>query len=116
MKLDILGLSTFHEIFEYLGAVFLGQGEGFLFYGSGDADLFDTQKDFVNNPFTKEDLEGLDLPDVFPVTVYRTYTIIADGRLQTKKLVVSDLSKETINTLGPIITMRNDGKYIVDFI
>ena len=45
----LLGLSTFHEIFEYLGAVFLGQGEGFLFYGTGDADIFDTQKDFVNN-------------------------------------------------------------------
>lgn len=72
-------------------------------------------ENFKNNPFEKKDLEKLGIPEDFPVTVFRTYTIIADGRLQTKQLVVSDLSRKTINALGPIITMRCDNKYIVDF-
>ena len=72
-------------------------------------------KNFKDNPFTGNDLKEHNLPEKYPVTVYRTYSIIADGRLQTKKLVVSDLTKETINALGSILTMRKDKKYIVDF-
>jgi uncharacterized membrane protein YjdF len=45
----ILGFSAFHEIFEYVGAMLLGEGEGVLFIGAGDLDEWDTQKDMVNN-------------------------------------------------------------------
>ena len=45
----ILGFSAFHELVEYIGAVTLGEGEGFLFIGVGDLDRFDTQKDMLNN-------------------------------------------------------------------
>ena len=45
----ILGFSAFHEIFEYGGAVALGEGEGVLFIGAGDLDEWDTQKDMLNN-------------------------------------------------------------------
>lgn len=45
----ILGCSAFHEIFEYLGAITVGEGEGVLFIGAGDIDEWDTQKDMVNN-------------------------------------------------------------------
>ena len=44
-----LGLSAFHEIVEYTGAVTLGKGEGLLFIGAGDIDEWDTQKDMLNN-------------------------------------------------------------------
>jgi uncharacterized membrane protein YjdF len=47
----ILGFSAFHEIFEYAGAMVLGQGEGVLFVGAGDLDEWDTQKDMLNNLF-----------------------------------------------------------------
>lgn len=82
-------------------------------YTTGSVNL--DPENFKENPFTKKDLELLGIPENFSVKVYRTYTIIADGRLQTKKLVVSNLSKETINKLSVIISRRNDGKYIVDF-
>ena len=45
----ILGFSAFHEIFEYVGAITVGEGEGVLFIGAGDVDEWDTQKDMVNN-------------------------------------------------------------------
>ena len=45
----ILGFSAFHEIFEYAGAIALGEGEGVLFIGAGDLDEWDTQKDMLNN-------------------------------------------------------------------
>lgn len=45
----ILGFSAFHEIFEYAGAILLGEGEGVLFIGAGDLDEWDTQKDMLNN-------------------------------------------------------------------
>lgn len=45
----ILGFSALHEIFEYAGAMVLGQGEGVLFVGAGDLDEWDTQKDMLNN-------------------------------------------------------------------
>ena len=43
------GFSAFHEIFEYAGAMAVGEGEGVLFVGAGDIDEWDTQKDMVNN-------------------------------------------------------------------
>ena len=45
----VLGFSAFHELFEYAGAVLLGEGEGVLFIGAGDLDEWDTQKDMRNN-------------------------------------------------------------------
>lgn len=45
----MLGFSAFHEIFEYAGALLVGEGEGVLFIGAGDLDEWDTQKDMVNN-------------------------------------------------------------------
>ena len=45
----ILGFSAFHELFEYAGAMALGEGEGVLFIGAGDLDEWDTQKDMLNN-------------------------------------------------------------------
>ena len=80
-----------------------------------EAEVHLDPEQFKNDPFTKDDLEFYDIPERVPVTMFRTYTIIADGRLQTKKLVVSGLSKETINSLGSILTLRDDKKYIVDF-
>lgn len=70
---------------------------------------------FKNVPFTKEDLKKHELPDDYVVTRFRNYSIIADGRLQTKQLVVSDLSKEAVKKLGPALTKRKrDNKYIVN--
>ena len=45
----VLGFSAIHEIFEYAGAVILGEGEGVLFVGAGDVDEWDAQKDMRNN-------------------------------------------------------------------
>jgi len=45
----LLGFSAFHELFEYGGALVLGEGEGVLFVGAGDIDEWDTQKDMFNN-------------------------------------------------------------------
>jgi uncharacterized membrane protein YjdF len=45
----ILGFSAFHELFEYAGAMAVGEGEGVLFIGAGDLDEWDTQKDMLNN-------------------------------------------------------------------
>ena len=45
----VLGMSAFHELFEYAGAEILGEGEGVLFMGAGDIDEWDTQKDMRNN-------------------------------------------------------------------
>jgi uncharacterized membrane protein YjdF len=45
----ILGFSAFHELFEYGGALAVGEGEGVLFVGAGDLDEWDTQKDMFNN-------------------------------------------------------------------
>ncbi|MEK6896344.1 MAG: DUF2238 domain-containing protein [Nanoarchaeota archaeon] len=45
----ILGFSAFHELFEYAGAMTVGEGEGVLFVGAGDTDEWDTQKDMRNN-------------------------------------------------------------------
>ncbi|MFH1802218.1 MAG: DUF2238 domain-containing protein [archaeon] len=45
----LLGFSAFHELFEYAGAMTVGEGEGVLFVGAGDLDEWDTQKDMRNN-------------------------------------------------------------------
>ena len=45
----VLGFSAFHELFEYAGALTVGEGEGVLFVGAGDIDEWDTQKDMFNN-------------------------------------------------------------------
>ena len=45
----VLGFSAAHEIIEYQGAKTFGEGEGFIFFGVGDKDKFDTQKDMQNN-------------------------------------------------------------------
>lgn len=45
----VLGLSAFHELFEWFGALLFGNGEGVLFLGAGDLDEWDTQKDMLNN-------------------------------------------------------------------
>ena len=45
----VLGFSAFHELFEYGGALTVGEGEGVLFVGAGDTDEWDTQKDMRNN-------------------------------------------------------------------
>lgn len=65
--------------------------------------------------FKEVDREALGIPRLYPVSVFRTYSIIADGKVQTKRLVLSNLKKETVNALSTIITKRADGKYIVDF-
>jgi len=45
----VLGFSAAHELYEFGGAVLLGEGEGVLFIGAGDLDQWDTQKDMLNN-------------------------------------------------------------------
>ena len=45
----VMGFAAFHELYEFAGAVLLGEGEGVLFIGAGDLDQWDTQKDILNN-------------------------------------------------------------------
>ncbi len=45
----VLGFSAAHELYEFTGAILLGEGEGVLFIGAGDLDEWDTQKDMLNN-------------------------------------------------------------------
>jgi len=45
----VLGFSAAHELYEFGGTVFLGEGEGVLFIGAGDLDPWDTQIDMLNN-------------------------------------------------------------------
>ena len=45
----VMGASALHELYEYFGALILGEGEGVLFIGAGDLDQWDTQKDMLNN-------------------------------------------------------------------
>lgn len=45
-----LGLSVMHELFiEFAGALLLGKGEGMLYIGAGDVDMWDTHKDMFFN-------------------------------------------------------------------
>ncbi len=68
-----------------------------------------------SKPFSDVERKSLGIPYEYPVSVFRTYAIIADGKVQTKRLVLSNLKRETVNALSTIITKRADGKYIVDF-
>ncbi len=45
----VLGVSAAHELYEFAGAILLGEGDGVLFIGAGDIDQWDTQKDMLNN-------------------------------------------------------------------
>ena len=45
----VLGMSAAHELYEFAGAILLGDGDGVLFIGAGDIDQWDTQKDMLNN-------------------------------------------------------------------
>jgi uncharacterized membrane protein YjdF len=45
----VLGISAAHELYEFAGAMLLGEGDGVLFIGAGDTDQWDTQKDMLNN-------------------------------------------------------------------
>ncbi|MFK7794763.1 MAG: DUF2238 domain-containing protein [Gammaproteobacteria bacterium] len=45
----VLGMSSAHELYEFAGAILLGEGDGVLFIGAGDIDQWDTQKDMLNN-------------------------------------------------------------------
>ncbi len=47
----VLGITAFHELLEYAGGVFLGDGAGFLKAGAGDLEMWDTQTDMRNNLF-----------------------------------------------------------------
>jgi len=47
--LAIMGFASLHELYEFVGAILLGEGEGVLFIGAGDLDQWDTQKDILNN-------------------------------------------------------------------
>ena len=62
----ILGLSTFHEIIEGLGAILIGDGGGVLGFGPGDWGEFDLQKDYVANVI------GV-LCGILPYVWYRKY-------------------------------------------
>ena len=44
----VMGLSAIHELVEFSGALILGPGEGFLYFGAGDTGSFDTEWDLVN--------------------------------------------------------------------
>lgn len=48
------------------------------------------------------------------VNCIRNYNIILDGKLNTKKLILSNLTKNSINKLGENLELRQDGKYILD--
>lgn len=52
----VMGVSAMHEIAEFFGYLFLGPGEGFLFYGLGDEGdwmnaMFDLAADFLGSLF-----------------------------------------------------------------
>lgn len=74
----ILGFSAFHELFEYAGAMTVGEGEGVLFIGAGDLDEWDTQKDMRNNLLGA--LIGLALSRLYAFAVPATRQRIHRGR------------------------------------
>jgi len=69
---------------------------------------------FKLNPYTKEDLVKLGLPEEVEVSAFKNYSIIADGRLKTNKLVLTGLSPTAIDALSEYITLRDDNKYVLD--
>jgi len=73
---------------------------------------------FKNKPFTKEDLSSFSLQEghKHPITVFKNYSIIADGKLQTEQLVISNLSKASISKLGELLTVKkvnNKNRYVL---
>ena len=72
-------------------------------------------KSQFKNPLTENmNKYGLTNKQKYPVNCIRNYNIILDGKLNTEKLVLSKLSKESIKKLTDIITFREDGKYVLD--
>lgn len=69
---------------------------------------------FKLTSFTQEEVKQHNLGSTFSTTKFRNYSVIADGRLQTKKLVLSDLSKDTIQALSKVLSKRSDSKYVLD--
>lgn len=73
--------------------------------------LQELDKKQLNESFTNFKIkEG----EKIKVNCIRNYNIILDGKLNTKKLVLSNLSKDSINKLGENLELRQDGKYILD--
>lgn len=72
--------------------------------------------EFKNTGIKESDLSkyGWKIEDRYPVNCFRTYNIIFDGKLNTKKLVLSDLQDSSKNALSSLLTLREDGKYILD--
>jgi hypothetical protein len=52
--------------------------------------------------------------EVYAVNCVRNYSIIADAKLNTPKLIVSKLSKSSVQKLAEILTARDDDKYVID--
>ena len=57
---------------------------------------------------------GLTKGQNYSVNCIRNYNIILDGKVQTPKLVVTKLSKKTLDKLGKHLILRADKKYILD--
>lgn len=67
--------------------------------------------------FTKADLKKHSLGDTYPVTSFRTYTIVADGKYSTWTLVLSGLSKELIDKLQKAEVIKeidSEKKIVID--
>ena len=65
--------------------------------------------------FTDKDLESLGIAKTYPVSVYRTYNIIADGRLNVSNVVVSGVSADVLNKYFDHLQKhpKDEGKFIV---
>ena len=70
-------------------------------------------EEFKETNAINESLTSYGLKDKYPVTCIRNYNIILDGKLQTEKLILMNLSKETVNKLGNELVLREDGKYVL---
>lgn len=73
-------------------------------------------EEFKASNASEEDLakHGFSKGELYPVTCLRSYNIILDGQLKTKQLVLSDLSKDSKNSLASCLTLRSDKKYVLD--
>lgn len=73
-------------------------------------------EEFKRTNAINESLEdyGFNNKSKYPVVCIRNYNIIQDGKLNTEKLVLSGLDKDTKNKLSEYLTLRLDGKYILD--
>jgi hypothetical protein len=67
-----------------------------------------------NTGFTAADLEKLGIAPEYKVSLFRTYNIITDGRLNTKKIVISGMSQDTKKRLASVCEEREDGRVIVN--